>query len=76
MVANSPKLNIFSFSVLVLEIITGRRNNYAVNSKRLLSCKYHAYIARNREFLSCMNASVFRPLIILMNDAELVKEKE
>ncbi|KXG28852.1 hypothetical protein SORBI_3005G175200 [Sorghum bicolor] len=27
----SAKLDIFSFGVLVLEIVTGRRNNYAVN---------------------------------------------
>ncbi|OQU83787.1 cysteine-rich receptor-like protein kinase 6 [Sorghum bicolor] len=29
----SAKLDIFSFGVLVLEIVTGRRNNYAVNSE-------------------------------------------
>lgn len=29
----SMKLDVFSFGVLVLEIVTGRRNNYAVKSE-------------------------------------------
>ena len=28
----STKLDVFSFGVLVLEIVTGRRNNYALNT--------------------------------------------
>lgn len=30
----STKLDVFSFGVLVLEMVTGRRNNFAVNSER------------------------------------------
>lgn len=51
----TTKLDVFSFGALVLEIVTGRRNNYAVNSEDLFSlvstylalCSVNAWILNN-----------------------------
>ncbi|GJN40535.1 hypothetical protein PR202_gb29765 [Eleusine coracana subsp. coracana] len=40
----TTKLDVFSFGVLVLEIVTGRRNNYAVNSEDLFSLVWKNWV--------------------------------
>ncbi|GJM90686.1 hypothetical protein PR202_ga06989 [Eleusine coracana subsp. coracana] len=40
----TTKLDVFSFGVLVLEIVTGRRNNYAVNSEDLFSLVWKHWV--------------------------------
>ncbi|TVU33198.1 hypothetical protein EJB05_24986 [Eragrostis curvula] len=40
----TTKLDVFSFGILVLEIVTGRRNNYAVNTEDLFSLVWKHWV--------------------------------